>query len=286
MYKPHYHFHINLKYPVRLDFPGDWTGVAKGRGYEFWQLREYQKGDDVFLIDWKAKARHRKLHVREYLQETFYNLMLCCDVSPSMFFGKKFELMKDISTSLAHAALKDNNSCGLLLFANNIIRYIPPSAKYSQYARITNELNNMPKPEQGKTSLQPAFRYLSAVAPNCFAIFLSDFILDTRETKLLSREVLKGMSKHELASIHILEDVEYNFSSELDSIVSVRNNESGERMTLDLGRAKDRELHNRYEKMKKQLTKFGIDSVLVKTSDCDIEQNINSFLTRRSHVKK
>lgn len=260
--------------------------MAKGRGYEFWQLREYQKGDDISLIDWKAKARHRKLHVREFLQETFYNLMLCCDVSSSMFFGKKFLLMKDISTSLAHAALKDNNSCGLLLFANNIVRYLPPSAKYSQYARITDELLNMPKPKQGKTSLQPAFQHLNTVPPNCFAIFLSDFIIDTREMKLLSRVMHEGMSGHELASIHILEDVEYNLPPGLDSIVCVRDNESGETMSLDLGSAKDRELHKRYEKIKRQLDKFGMDSVLVKTSDCDIEQNINSFLTKRSKVKR
>ena len=287
MHKPKYRLHINLKQPLRQSLPGDWTGGARGKGYEFWQLKEYQKGDDVSLIDWKARARSRKLHVREFLRETFYNLMIFCDISSSMFFGKKLELMQDIGTSLAYAALKDNNSCGLVLFANNIVKYLPPNAKHNQYARITNEMHKASEAKKGKTSLQAAFKHLNTIVPGSFAIFLSDFIIDPRESKLLSRSMQgSGRSGHEIACIHILEDVEYNFPRDLDTIISVRDNESGKNMDLDPAKARDGALHARYEDSKRQLAKLGMDSVLIRTSDHNVEQSINSFLSKRSQVAR
>src|SRR6056297_2058668 len=141
MEKPKHRLHINLKRPPAQNYPGEWTGSRKGKGYEFWQLREYQKGDSISLIDWKASARTGKLFVREFIQETFYDLMLLCDISPSMFFGKKFAFMKNLAVSLAYCALKDNNACGLMLYSDKIHKYYAPNAQYSQYATICNAIH-------------------------------------------------------------------------------------------------------------------------------------------------
>ena len=40
---------------------GDSRSAQKGSGFEFNQIREYQMGDDVRFIDWRASARADKL---------------------------------------------------------------------------------------------------------------------------------------------------------------------------------------------------------------------------------
>ncbi len=289
MHRPKYHFHLDLKSTPAQNYPGDWTGRQRGKGYEFWQLREYQQGDSVSLIDWKAKARTRRLFVREFLQETFYSLILVCDVSSSMFFGNKFRFMQDIATSLAYAAIKDNNPCGLLLYANQIEAYLKPRAEYSQFFRINKTILDASKPRKKKAAIQPVMQYLHNVLPSSLVIFLSDFILEASQTRLLQKGGQNfGLGRHELVAFHLLEDIEYKLPEKVDGLVCLQDIESGKTMHLDLSR--DREyaqgMKSRLEKIKRHLFQMGIESLAIKTGDQDLELKVNSFFDRRAQSSR
>lgn len=65
---------------------GDTRSAQKGVGFEFDQLREYQQGDDVRCIDWRASARMNKLLIKQYIEERRRTILVAVDVSYSSFF--------------------------------------------------------------------------------------------------------------------------------------------------------------------------------------------------------
>ena len=49
---------IRARRLVRLLFLGEYHSVFRGRGLEFSEVREYQPGDEVRLIDWNLSLIH------------------------------------------------------------------------------------------------------------------------------------------------------------------------------------------------------------------------------------
>jgi uncharacterized protein (DUF58 family) len=117
---------IFVHHRVDSPFPGDWESIFKGAGYEFWSLRELEPTDSFRNIDWKAKAKTGKYYVREYLAESYFNLMILYDLSASVAFGRKELLQANIAVSLAYTAIAGNNGCGLIMFADEVALYVPP----------------------------------------------------------------------------------------------------------------------------------------------------------------
>lgn len=63
---------------------GSYLSIYKGRSMNFDDLREYQPGDDIKDIDWKATARSRTTLIREYIAEKKHNVMLVMDTDLRM----------------------------------------------------------------------------------------------------------------------------------------------------------------------------------------------------------
>ena len=131
---------IFLHHRVNSPFPGDWESIYRGSGYEFWALREMASTDDVKNIDWKATARTGKYYVREYLAESYYNLMILYDISRSVSFGRKELVQANIAVSLAYSAIVGNNGCGLILFADDVVSFLPPRMGRPHFMQILNAI--------------------------------------------------------------------------------------------------------------------------------------------------
>ena len=69
---------------VRNVLSGNYGSVFKGRSLDFDDLREYNYGDDVKDIDWKATARSRSIMIRRYIAVRKHNIMLVCDSGRTM----------------------------------------------------------------------------------------------------------------------------------------------------------------------------------------------------------
>ena len=69
---------------VRNVLSGNYGSVFKGRSMDFDDLREYDYGDDVKDIDWKATARSRKIMVRRYIAIRKHNILIVADNGNSM----------------------------------------------------------------------------------------------------------------------------------------------------------------------------------------------------------
>jgi uncharacterized protein (DUF58 family) len=281
--KPKYRFNIQPKHPPRQAMAGDWSGLDKGTGYEFWGLRRYVPGDSFGHIDWKARARSGELHVREFLKDSAYNLMLICDVSPSMQFGGKLALAREVAVSLAHAALRGNNPCGLLLFSDRVHAFHPPSAAPRQFHRIVGRLQDIrPRPCR-RTLLRPALELVMKRLPSCLGIILSDFHADMGDLPGILEAATRHFPAHEMVALQILEEVEHDLTSLGDGLVTVRDMESGREAVLDLARRRSYNavLRLERERTRSALAGAGIDAVVLPVGAGDIQQRVNTLFARR-----
>ena len=77
-------------------FGGEYHSVFKGRGMTFSEVREYQPGDDIRLIDWNVTARTNSPFVKIFEEERELTVFLIVDISGSGRFGSGQELKQDI----------------------------------------------------------------------------------------------------------------------------------------------------------------------------------------------
>ncbi len=266
---------------VRFPYPGDWESVYRGDGFEFWALREMEPSDPLKSIDWKATARRGKIHVREYLAESYYNLMILYDVSASVSFGRKDLLQANIAVSLAYTAVSTNNGCGLILFADDVVEYLPPRMGWPHFMQILRTVAEAePVPSTG-TRLNPALTKLVGEVPESLTFILSDFLYPFDCTYHFHPGVAGG-SRHEVKALVVLESSELRLPHGSRGLVFLRDMESGRRVVLDLGkwRRYNAERRRWLEETRIRLQRAGMD-VLVLTPEEDFRQEINAWMQRR-----
>ncbi len=59
-------------------FSGEYHSVFKGQGLEFSEVRAYQPGDNVRLIDWNVSARMGHPYIKKFEETRELTVMLSC----------------------------------------------------------------------------------------------------------------------------------------------------------------------------------------------------------------
>ncbi len=106
----------------RLAELGIKTWQRRGEGTDFRQLAEYQPGDAVRNIDWKATLRSGRPIVRQYQDERDQNVLLMIDCGRRMRAdeqdggGGHFDQVLNAATLLAYVALRQGDAVGAMTF--------------------------------------------------------------------------------------------------------------------------------------------------------------------------
>jgi len=209
---------------------GQYRSVFKGRGMSFEEVRPYQDGDDIRLIDWNVSARTGDLHVKLFVEERELTVFLLVDASRSARFGTRGmtrrELQAEVSALLAFSAIKNNDRVGLIIFTDRIEKFVPPAKGSRHVLRVIRELLYF-RPEGTGTDIEMALGYLNRVTRRRTVSFLvSDFRPSGYE------KALKLANKrHDIISVMISDPRE----SELPAIglIRLRDAESGEEILID-----------------------------------------------------
>jgi uncharacterized protein (DUF58 family) len=159
---------------------GQYHSVFKGQGMNFDEVREYQPGDDVRAIDWNVTARMNHPFIKKFVEERELTLMLVVDVSGSGLFGSraqsKRELAAEIASVLAFSAIRNNDKVGLLLFTDEVEKFIPPRKGRGHVLRVIREVLFF-EPKRRGTDLVQALEFMGRVLPHrAIAVVISDFI--------------------------------------------------------------------------------------------------------------
>lgn len=161
-------------------FAGQYHSAFKGRGIEFDEVREYQPGDDVRLLDWNVTARAGRPFIKRYREERELSVLLVVDVSASQDFGSTAQLKRDLiaelGATLAYSATQNNDKVGLLLFTDQIERFVPPRKGPRHVLRVVRELLYH-EPAHRTTDIGVALEHLDHVLRRRAIVFLiSDFL--------------------------------------------------------------------------------------------------------------
>jgi len=221
---------IRTRNLVDTVFSGEYHSVFKGRGMEFAEVREYQPGDDVRTVDWNVTARMGHPFVKVFDEERELTVMLMVDASSSGEFGTihqmKGEIAVEICALLAFSAIKNNDRVGLIIFTDEIERFVPPKKGRKHVLRVIRELLYF-EPKGRQTDISAALEYLNRVLTRRGVVFLvSDFMSESYETalKIANR-------RHDLIAVTVTDPRERELPNV--GLIELEDAETGEEILID-----------------------------------------------------
>ncbi len=263
-------------------FGGEYHSVFKGRGMTFSEVREYQPGDDIRLIDWNVTARTGSPFIKIFEEERELTVYLIVDISASGNFGSVDRLKRDYSSEIASvlgfSAIKNNDKVGLILFSSDIEKYVVPKKGRSHVLRVVRELLYT-KPKHSSTSINMALEYFLKVAKRKSVVFLiSDFLDDGfwPSLKVINR-------KHDLIGIQIYDPAEFSLPNL--GLIKVKDAENKSSFWIDTSSKKNMDDLKKQNSIKqkdliKTAKKIGFDLITVSTGEDFIEPIISLFRMR------
>jgi uncharacterized protein (DUF58 family) len=123
---------------------GTYTSSFKGQGLAFREVRPYQPGDDVRVIDWNVSARMNDTFVKVFVEEREMTVMLVVDLSSSERFGTrraaKVRVASEVAALLSFSAIRNNDRVGLIVATDRIERIVPPKKGEKHVMRVVREI--------------------------------------------------------------------------------------------------------------------------------------------------
>jgi uncharacterized protein (DUF58 family) len=262
------------------------SGIHRSRshGYsmEFEEHREYSPGDEIRRIDWKALGKFDRFFVKEYEDETNLRAYVLLDCSASMDYGSggftKFQYAATLAACLAYLILRQQDAVGLVTFAGEVKRFVPPRAKISHMREILDELEA--RQPEGKTSIGTVLPEIAGkITRRGMVILISDLLDEPEQTiQALKYFRLKG---NDVMVFHVLEQKELEFP--FDGNLRFEDMEEDLRVTADPKAIQQeylkvvQEFMDRY---KDSCQKNSIDYLLLSTST-QLEKALVGYLNWR-----
>lgn len=130
--------------PDRNANSGGQMKFKKGISTEFDAIKEYNRGDDVRTINWKASARRNQLMVNSYMDEKSQTIYCIIDKGRlmKMPFNNLTLLDYSLNASLmfSYVALQKDDKIGLITFSEKIDDVLQPSKSKKQFNYILETL--------------------------------------------------------------------------------------------------------------------------------------------------
>ena len=277
---------------------GSYHSAFKGQGIDFEEVREYQPGDEVRSIDWNVTAKMNAPFVKQYREERELTIVLAVDLSASGLFGSvmqsKRERLAELAALLAFSADRNNDKVGLILFSNEIEKYLPPAKGQKHVLRILREIL-FHKTQGTGTNLRGSLRFLNRVMRRRSVVFLlSDFLVpnngdeDESAEDILLKELFTTRRRHDLICARVSDPRE----SELPDVgrIVLEDAESGELLEVNTS---DEAFRKRYEEnngilmqeFEQRLRRRGIDHFGFSTG-ADYVKHLREFFKLRENRRR
>jgi uncharacterized protein (DUF58 family) len=273
---------IRTRKLVNEVFSGEYHSVFRGRGIEFSEVREYQPGDDIRAIDWNVTARSGRPFVKQYQEERELTVVFVVDISGSLGFGTRESTKAELATRtcavLALSALQNHDKLGLMLFSDQVEKFLRPRKGRHHALRIIREIQGARSLERA-TRLEDPLQQLRRLLKRRAVVFLvSDFLgrVPVRELSLLNR-------RHDLIALRVQDPAEVDFPSV--GLVDLVDSESGARATVNTSSPRVRrqflkDQQQRLEEGRAALARAGVETVTLTTGQSFVEPLMQFFRRR------
>jgi len=263
-------------------FAGQYQSVFKGKGMEFYEVREYLPGDEIRFIDWNVTARAGRPFVKKFVEERELTVMLLLDMSASAYFGTarqlKMQLAAKLCSLLAFSAIKNNDRVGFIAFTGRIEKFIPPRKGLRHVLRVIREALYF-KPQGAGTDINIALEYLNRVTTRKTVTFIISDFLAPEFRKMLA----VANKRHDIVAVTITDPKELEFPDV--GLVKLFDPENNRGFILDtsdqaLRREYAQKNQQRIKQRKKLFSSLHIDAIDVRT-DRPYSQGLLEFFKSR-----
>ncbi|MDR7556536.1 MAG: DUF58 domain-containing protein [Armatimonadota bacterium] len=211
---------------------GDYRGVFYGPSLDLAEVREYQPGDEIRRIDWNVTARMNRLFVRQYLEEREITAWLLVDLSPSMAFGTRRCLKRELAVEFAGVAAyiitRHGDKVGAIAFPGRHLPVVPPRTGRRHALRILHLLDRAGEGTGGLTDLAGALRLAASMLRRRHLVFVvSDFLAPEGWARAL-RDLGR---RHDVIAVWIRDPAEEALPDV--GVLPVRDPETGEHCWID-----------------------------------------------------
>lgn len=152
-----------------------------GSSTEFIEYRDYEKGDDIRTIDWRAFARTDRLYVKRFEMEANMKVHFLLDVSDSMRvppapgLPSKLDLAATIVGAVATMVIHQQDSAGLYCIGDKIEERIPPSQGLRHLSLLFQHLGS-PRGSGGNNFGKLVSDLLPELGTRGFVVVVSDAV--------------------------------------------------------------------------------------------------------------
>ncbi|WP_102126927.1 DUF58 domain-containing protein [Deinococcus planocerae] len=270
---------------------GDYRGLFYGPSLDLAEVREYQPGDEVRRIDWNVTARSGRLHVRQYREERELTAWLVIDTSPSMNFGTRRVLKRELAREFAGVAslviTRHGDKIGAITFGPGS-GMAPPRGGRAQALAVMNLLSKgSPDAAPGPaTDLATALTAVERTLRRRALVFVVSDFLETAQRGAGGWAGALGRlaQRHDVVAVRVSDPAE----RALPDVggLRMRDPETGEELWLDTSDPGVRAAHARLVGERDQALKRALQSAQVDLLDLGTERDPVGPLLRFAAVRR
>lgn len=264
---------------------GDYRGMFYGPSLDLAEVREYQPGDEVRRIDWNVTARMNRLFVRQYLEEREITAWLLVDLSPSMAFGTRRRLKRELAIEFAGVAAyiisRHGDKVGVMTFPGRDLPVVPPRTGRRHALRIVHRLRSVQATGEGPTDLAATLRSAAGMLRRRHLVFVvSDFIAPPGW-----EHALRDLSRrHDVIAVWIRDPAEEALPDV--GMVPVRDPETGAHCWIDTSDARVRAAYEhlvaeRRERVTTAFRQARTDPLELSTAESMVDPLVRFIIRRR-----
>lgn len=285
---------------------GDYHSTFKGQGVEFDEVRPYVPGDDIRTIDWNVTAKTGLPYIKRFSEERELTILFMVDVSGSQGYGSvrrsKMELAAEVTALLALTAIRNQDKIGLILFSDQIVKYIPPRKGRDSVMRLVREVLAAEDSATGGTDIAAALKFLNSVQKRRAVVFLvSDFLhcqsgISNLKSQISSvkpqtssfEQLLRATARHhDMVCVPVSDPAERELPDV--GLVELEDPETGELVLVDTSSAAVRRRFSataseENEELKRFFLKTGIDTLTIATDRPYIDE-VRALFKRRARKR-
>lgn len=160
-----------------------------GAGGDLLILREYQRGDQLKMIDWKATARTGKHIVRLFTEEQHLDIVIMLDAGrPSRVQAGSLDRLHhfiNVSARLAEKAVTNGDNVGLMVFAEQPMMSVVPARGHRALTQVRHALEKTRSSQSDSNPLTAFMQIQKWLKHRSLILLLSDLDISDTGSQLI-----------------------------------------------------------------------------------------------------
>jgi uncharacterized protein (DUF58 family) len=183
----------------RLNLMGMRRARRIGQDNEFERLRDYTLDDNYKHIDWRSTARRGKLTVKDFQANQSQRVIFLIDCGRMMTLTSGGISLLDHALNatlmLSYVALRRGDSVGLVCFADEIQRYVPPRGGMNQMNRLLHASFDR-SAQLVESRYDEAFVYLNSHCRKRSLVILITNVIDEVNSNQVGQYLTSMVGRH------------------------------------------------------------------------------------------